>query len=467
MSLDSWGFLALTLVGVLLFHARRTRAWREGVLLGLSGAFIVQHLSAPVAAAGLLGFVGLVLVSIYAVAFTPRRGPLIVGSMAVVAAFLALKGYLSFAGVRAPESWTLTIGMSYILFRCLPTLVDLADGSLERKDIDVVTLSLYLLLFLTLPAGPIARYDGFKEQCGSLEDARLVDVDIDAVLLRVSLGYAKICMAAPVLLALHDRTIPASSALALSVAAILFVGYVYANFSGYMDVVIGISPLFGLALPENFDRPYLARNFLDLWSRWHITLSSTFQTYVFFPLVRVLRPRLGRGALPGLAGYLIVFFLLGYWHGPTSAYALFGLLLGIGAVGAKLGELFVASRRVNSVTSRLAATSSWRVLANAVALGWFAMASVAAWPSVSKAANVVSLLGTRRGGLALLLAIALVAALNVLLRLWSRLVSLAFGPVRLHPRWRPAAAGVCVAVAIAATVFAPQEFNTLVLYQRY
>jgi len=467
MSLDSWGFLALTLVGLILFHARRTRAWREGVLLGLSGAFIVQHISAPVAAAGLLGFFGLVLVCIYAVAFAPRRGPLFVASISVVAAFLAIKGYLSFAGVRAPESWTLTIGMSYILFRCLPTLVDLADGSLERQDIDIVTLSLYLLLFLTLPAGPIARYDDFKKQCGSLEDARLVGVDIDAVLLRVSLGYAKVCMAAPVLLALHDRAIPGSSALALAVAAILFIAYVYANFSGYMDVVIGIGPLFGLALPENFDRPYLAKNFLDLWSRWHITLSSTFQTYVFFPLVRVLRAPFGRGVLPGLVGYLIVFFLLGYWHGATSAYALFGLLLGIGAVAAKLGELFVASRRTDSLTSRLAATSAWRVLANAVALGWFAMASVAAWPSVSRATNVVSLLATRRGGLALVLAIALVVALNVILRLCSKLVLLAFGAVRVHPRWRPVAAGVCIAVAIAATVLAPQEFNTLVLYQRY
>jgi D-alanyl-lipoteichoic acid acyltransferase DltB (MBOAT superfamily) len=121
----------------------------------------------------------------------------------------------------------------------------------------------------------------------------------------------------------------------------------YANFAGYMDIVIGIGGLLGHSLPENFDRPFLARNFLELWTRWHITLSQWFRTYVFNPLLQLLATRVTSARLaPYLAVvvFFVTFLLMGVWHGATSVFVLYGLFMGAGASVNKLWQQLASKR---------------------------------------------------------------------------------------------------------------------------
>ncbi len=109
-----------------------------------------------------------------------------------------------------------------------------------------------------------------------------------------------------------------------SAQSLAYAFFVYFNFSGYMDIVIGIGRLLGFKLPENFDRPFAAENYLDFWQRWHMTLSEWFKTYVFNPLVKKLYDSTGqqpkRMPLLGVIGYFVTFFLLEF--GTCQQWAL-------------------------------------------------------------------------------------------------------------------------------------------------
>ncbi len=113
--------------------------------------------------------------------------------------------------------------------------------------------------------------------------------------------------------------------------------YMYFNFSGYTDMVVAAAGLIGLRLPENFDRPYLARNMIDFWNRWHITLSHWIRDYVFmlwFKAAIERFPRRGRALGYGLLFFSL--FLSGIWHGSTASYAIFGVIHGIGVAATRI-----------------------------------------------------------------------------------------------------------------------------------
>ena len=128
----------------------------------------------------------------------------------------------------------------------------------------------------------------------------------------------------------------------LAVFGVLFYSVqLYADFSGGMDVVIGIASLFGITLDENFKRPYFAVSISDFWHRWHITLGTWMKDYVFYPLSlskimsrfgkfgkKVFGKKIGR-KLPICFANLVVFFVVGVWHGPAWKYIVYGLFSGV------------------------------------------------------------------------------------------------------------------------------------------
>ena len=108
--------------------------------------------------------------------------------------------------------------------------------------------------------------------------------------------------------------------------------FMYFNFSGYCDIVIAAAKLIGLTLPENFNRPYVARNVIDYWNRWHISLTHWIRDYVFMSSYKVVVKR--SPARAKQLGYGLLFlslFLAGVWHGSTAGFAVFGAIHGIGA----------------------------------------------------------------------------------------------------------------------------------------
>ena len=110
----------------------------------------------------------------------------------------------------------------------------------------------------------------------------------------------------------------------MALASIFFAFQIYCDFSGYSDIAIGSAKLLGIDLMENFRRPYFAQNLMDFWSRWHISLSTWFRDYVYFPMggskLSVFRTSIN---------IIIVFAISGLWHGASWTFIIWGLLHGV------------------------------------------------------------------------------------------------------------------------------------------
>ncbi len=258
----------------------------------------------------------------------------------VVASFVVLKHYAFLEGLVPQTLWGHTIelvGISYMLFKFIHVLVDAWQGQLA--GFDFLTYANYQLAFFTLVAGPIQRYNDFHRFWTGPGQTPADTRDTWRAWNRILTGLAKIGPLAAVLWYVFgqagERFDPLRTQYPvgwLLVYMYTYPVYLYFNFSGYTDIVIGAARLLGCELPENFARPYLARNILDFWNRWHITLTHWIRDYVFMTSYK-------RAAevFPGLSKYLgwglmfLALFIAGVWHGSTGGFAVFGALNGLGA----------------------------------------------------------------------------------------------------------------------------------------
>jgi D-alanyl-lipoteichoic acid acyltransferase DltB (MBOAT superfamily) len=155
---------------------------------------------------------------------------------------------------------------------------------------------------------------------------------------------------------------------------IVYPFFLYANFSGYIDIVIAIARLMRVRLPENFDRPFSAASFLDFWNRWHITLSSWLKAYVYNPLFLALMRRSSQAMAPilGVLCFFVTFFLVGIWHGRTSEFVLFGIFQGGGVAINKLWQIWLTNMMGRKGYKTLAANPLYTAFARGMTFSWFA-----------------------------------------------------------------------------------------------
>ena len=360
MSVCSLEFLlALMLVAALFFHLPGTRA-RQLALAACNGGFL--YLLIPNGATWVLLAAFLLGGYLAAQRLQARPSRLCLGLYvaSVVGAFLILKKY-DFLALFLP-GWLLDhpvsiVGLSYMLFRHFHFLVDAMQGQIDQLSFWAY-LNYQLNLF-TLLSGPIQRYQEFREYWVRPRPLLRNGHELRAACLRILVGVVKIAVIGGLCLTVYDRGAawfqqaasrpqgPGGAATLLRFAAMfyLYPAFVYFNFAGYCDVVIGGAALLGLKLPENFDRPYLARNMIDFWTRWHRTLSFWIRDYLFTPTYKAIATNWPRRA-PSLAFlcYFVALFLAGVWHGSTWNFALFGLIHGAGVSAAKLWENHLVSR---------------------------------------------------------------------------------------------------------------------------
>jgi alginate O-acetyltransferase complex protein AlgI len=177
-------------------------------------------------------------------------------------------------------------------------------------------------------AGPIKRYPQFV---AAMRDAEPSSANIYAGLLRILLGLTKKFLLADVLaLTVAERTY-ASTMRHAWVIVFAYSLQIFFDFSAYSDIAIGLGRTLGIALPENFRAPYLAKNIREFWDRWHITLSRWVRDYVFTPLGRTLFKTLLRRtpAVIAVISYLVTFTVVGAWHGLTPSFLLWGVYHGV------------------------------------------------------------------------------------------------------------------------------------------
>lgn len=220
------------------------------------------------------------------------------------------------------------IGLSYMLFRVVHLVVEAPNlGHLPFSPLYYCT---YILAFWTLLSGPIQRYEAFAQGMGTV--GRPVFDDAIAAAHRMVNGLIKAFVIAPIFLGSSDiGALTSSDANWLDFAIVLYSYpiYLYLNFSGYTDIVIAIARLCGVnTLPENFNRPYLARNLADFWSRWHMSFGTWIRHYVFTPLSKWLLRATSPAAHNAMLAISVVvtFLIVGAWHGTTLNFLIFGLL---------------------------------------------------------------------------------------------------------------------------------------------
>lgn len=235
-------------------------------------------------------------------------------------------GALDTVGLGAPFpvlAIALPIGISFITFHAISYVVDVGRGQLEPPP--VVDLALYISFFPHLVAGPIVRASEFLPQLRQRLDPSRVAVGAAVCLIVLGL-FKKLAIADVLAREVTDPvfTVPEAYASAdVLLALYAYAVQVYCDFSGYTDMAIGIALLMGLTFPQNFDRPFGARSLNDFWRRWHMTLSRFVRDYVYFPLGGARK-----GAVRAAVNLWLMMVIVGFWHGATWGFVLFGAMHG-------------------------------------------------------------------------------------------------------------------------------------------
>ncbi len=306
----------------------------------------------------------------YAAALWLAKRPstaLLAGYIVVLtAAFVILKGYdfLRLVGGDTLLAHGLNlIGLSFIFFRQIHYAVDVKQG--EIKELTLWGYLAFQLNPFTLLAGPIQRYQRFHEDWQTLLPQHPDAHALRMTFLRILVGVIKVSFIAD--WCLQFATAPPEAAGPIGQRLILFYfypAYVYFNFAGYCDIVIAAASLVGIRVPENFDKPYLARNMIDFWTRWHRTLTFWIRDYIFTPLYMAIARRRADWA-PHLVFvcYFVALFLAGVWHGATWNFVVFGVLNGIGVAAAKVWENVIVARSGRSGLRAYLANTPIRAIA--------------------------------------------------------------------------------------------------------
>jgi len=222
------------------------------------------------------------------------------------------------------HKFMLPLGISFYTFQSISYLIDVYKTPAMVQH-NILDLGLYISFFPQLIAGPIVRYHDICEQIKQRRHS--LDMFIQGIE-RFIVGLAKKVLLANTLAAVVDgililpyHSVPSVYLFIVLIAAQL---QIYYDFSGYSDMAIGLGRMFGFKIKENFDYPLIATNSVDFWRRWHISLSSWFRDYVYFPLGGNRK-----GKVRQIINVLIVFSLVGLWHGASYNFVFFGFACGL------------------------------------------------------------------------------------------------------------------------------------------
>ncbi|MBQ8417013.1 MAG: MBOAT family protein, partial [Clostridia bacterium] len=264
---------------------------------------------------------------------------------------LAVLKYTAFVMSNVRSAWTafggeafaipsllLPLGISFYTFQSMGYLIDVYRKK-GRAEQNPMKLLLFVSYFPQLLQGPISRFGDLHGQL--ISPHRFDGFSFRSGLLRVAWGYFK-------KMVLADTAMLGVKALVADPAAfqgvyvflliLLYSAQIYGDFTGGIDITIGLSEMMGIKLTENFNRPFSSKSTKEYWNRWHITMGSWFTDYVFYPL-SVSRPmqalsakacdKFGNGfglRLPVYTATIITWFLTGLWHGAGWNFIVWGLL---------------------------------------------------------------------------------------------------------------------------------------------
>jgi len=273
-----------------------------------------------------------------AIAVARTRSPrarLVVNGIAVTALLLPLAffKYYGFLAVNVTNALAslglessipliqvvLPVGISFFTFMAIAYVVDVCRGDFEVAS--WTDAFLYLSFFPHLVAGPIVRPNELIPQLRERRDERHLDVAGAAWLILGGL-FKKVVVSSYLATQIVDPVFGDPAQRSAPDALFGILGYaivIYADFSGYTDIAIGVAKLLGFQFPRNFDRPYAARSIQDFWRRWHMTLSRWLRDYLYIPLGGNRR-----GKRRTSINIMLTMILGGLWHGAAWTFVFWG-----------------------------------------------------------------------------------------------------------------------------------------------
>ena len=316
--------IAVTSPGFVLFAALLTGLWyacppprRWQLLLGANLLFYA--VLCPAALPVLAG-------SSFLVWWCGRRTakkPVFLAGLAAALLPLALLKYLP-AALGWQGTLANALGIGYFTLQLVSYLCDVRRGRILPEE-KYARLLCYASFFLSITQGPFNRYDALMPQ---LDRPTVWDTDrVWRGVQRSAWGYFKKLAVADRAAVVVDTVFANPAAFdrtQLLLGGVLFTVQLYADFSGYTDIVLGVGEVLGLHLPENFRQPFFSASVKELWARWHISLSQWFRDYVYIPL---------GGNRKGIArrdaNLLLTFLVSGLWHGANWTFLVWGGLHGL------------------------------------------------------------------------------------------------------------------------------------------
>lgn len=217
----------------------------------------------------------------------------------------------------------LPVGLSFYVFQSCSYLFDLYNGKVEPER-DIISCGLFVCFFPTVISGPIQKSRDLLPQIRQKRQLRYEDFSffllcfLWGAFLKLVIADRLALMTDKLFLEYYDY-----HGLVLMAGSLAYTVQIYADFAGYSYMAIAISQLFGFRLADNFRQPYLAISIQDFWRRWHISLTSWFTEYLYFPLGGSRR-----GSLRRYGNIIIVFLVSGLWHGAAWSFVLWGALHG-------------------------------------------------------------------------------------------------------------------------------------------
>ena len=233
------------------------------------------------------------------------------------------------------------LGISFYIFQSIGYLLDVYWEK-EKAEKNFFKLMLFVSFFPQITQGPIGRYDQLKEQLFSKHCFEYHNFSFGVQ--RILWGYMKkMVIANSMSPCVKDlfRNYVSYSGISVFLGSFLYSIQIYADFSGYMDIMCGFCEVLGIHLAENFQRPYFSKSVTEYWRRWHITLGAWFKDYIYYPigmsnwnrkLAFKAKERFGKrlgNTIPATIALIIVWLATGVWHGASWAYIIWGLLNGL------------------------------------------------------------------------------------------------------------------------------------------
>ena len=251
--------------------------------------------------------------------------------------------YQALGSTRQLSFWNLALpmGISFYTFKTMGYIIDVYRGKYPPER-NIFKLALFVSFFPQLIQGPISRFDDLSQTL--FDEHPYSSRNVNLGLQRMMWGYFKKLVIADRMLVAVNTIIrnPDIYQGAFVFVGMLFYAYqLYADFTGGIDITIGVARVLGIEVQENFERPYFSKSITEYWRRWHITMGTWFRDYLFYPisvsrpmlnLSKSSRQRFGNGIgrrIPVYISTIIVWFTTGLWHGASWNFIVWGLMNGI------------------------------------------------------------------------------------------------------------------------------------------